>query len=89
MENSVKTAVVTGISSGIGLALAKKLLTESYTVIGTTRSGQLPGFDHPRLHIVPLEATNEQSRTHAAARIHSLTDGLDLLINNAGTAPDV
>jgi NAD(P)-dependent dehydrogenase (short-subunit alcohol dehydrogenase family) len=89
MENSLKTAVVTGISSGIGLALTQKLLAEHYTVIGTTRSGELPGFDHPRLHIVPLEATDEQSRTQAAARIRSLTAGLDLLVNNAGTAPDV
>jgi NAD(P)-dependent dehydrogenase (short-subunit alcohol dehydrogenase family) len=89
MENSVKTAVVTGISSGIGLALTRKLLAEHYTVIGTTRSGQLPGFDHPRLHVVPLEATDEQSRTQAVAHIHSLTNGLELLVNNAGTAPDV
>jgi NAD(P)-dependent dehydrogenase (short-subunit alcohol dehydrogenase family) len=89
MENSVKTAVVTGISSGIGLALTKKLLAEHYTVIGTTRSGMLPGFDHPRLYIVPLEATDNQSRTQAAARIRSLTTSLDLLVNNAGTAPDV
>ncbi|TVT40528.1 SDR family NAD(P)-dependent oxidoreductase [Hymenobacter setariae] len=89
MENSIKTAVITGISSGIGLALTKKLLAEHYTVIGTTRSGRLLDFDHPRLHIVPLEATDEQSRTQAAARIRSLTDSLDLFINNAGTAPDV
>jgi NAD(P)-dependent dehydrogenase (short-subunit alcohol dehydrogenase family) len=89
MENSVKTAVVTGISSGIGLALTKKLLAERYMVIGTTRSGQLPGFDHPQLHLVPLEATDDQSRMQAAAHIRSLTTGLDLLVNNAGTAPDV
>jgi NAD(P)-dependent dehydrogenase (short-subunit alcohol dehydrogenase family) len=89
MENSLKTAVVTGISSGIGLALTKQLLAEHYTVIGTTRSGQLPSFSHPRLHVVPLEATSEQSRTQAAARIRALTNGLDLLVNNAGTAPDV
>ena len=89
MENSAKTAVVTGISSGIGLALTKHLLAEHYTVIGTTRSGQLPGFEHPRLHVVPLEATDEPSRTQAAARIRALTSGLDLLVNNAGTAPDV
>ena len=89
MENSLKTAVVTGISSGIGLALTKKLLAEHYTVIGTTRSGELSGFEHPQLHVVHLEATDDQSRTQAAARIRSLTDGLDLLVNNAGTAPDV
>ena len=89
MENVVKTALITGISSGIGLALTEQLLTEHYTVIGTTRSGQLPGFDHPRLHVVQLEATDEQSRVQATARIRSLTAGLDLLVNNAGTAPDV
>lgn len=89
MENLIKTALVTGISSGIGLALTKQLLTEHYTVIGTTRSGHLLGFDHPRLHVVPLEATDEQSRVQATARIRSLTAGLDLLVNNAGTAPDV
>ncbi|RZK31856.1 MAG: SDR family NAD(P)-dependent oxidoreductase [Hymenobacter sp.] len=89
MEKSFKTALVTGISSGIGLALTKHLLTEHYTVIGTTRSGQLPGFDHPRLHVLPLEATEEQSRAQVVARFRSLTDGLDLLVNNAGMAPDV
>lgn len=84
-----KTAVVTGISSGIGLALTKHLLAEHYTVIGTTRSGQLPGFEHPQLHVVALEVTDEPSRMQAAARIRNLTSGLDLLVNNAGTAPDV
>jgi NAD(P)-dependent dehydrogenase (short-subunit alcohol dehydrogenase family) len=57
MENAVKAAVITGVSSGISLALTKKLLAEHYTVIGATRLGKLPAFDHPRLHVVPLEAT--------------------------------
>lgn len=44
MNKLYKTAVVTGISSGIGLALTKKLLNENYNVIGTTRSGKLEDF---------------------------------------------
>jgi NAD(P)-dependent dehydrogenase (short-subunit alcohol dehydrogenase family) len=91
MENASKTAVVTGISSGIGLALVQQLLAEHYVVVGTTRSGELPGFAHPRLHVVALEATDGPSRAQAAARIRALLTaaGPDLLVNNAGIAPDV
>ncbi len=89
MSNSSKTAVITGISSGIGLAMAKKLLAEGYQVIGTTRSGQLDGLTHPNLHLIGLEATDATSIAQAVNRIAALTDGVDLLVNNAGAAPDV
>ncbi len=42
MSNSRKTAVVTGISSGIGRALTQKLLAEGYQVIGTTARANWP-----------------------------------------------
>lgn len=87
MEN--KTAVITGMSSGIGLALTQKLLQEGYHVIGTTRSGKISNFAHPDLQTVALEATDNDSIQQAVAQIIALTDGIDLLINNAGTAPDV
>ena len=89
MNRLNKTAVVTGISSGIGLALTKKLLQEGYNVIGTTRSGVLKELSHPGLQIIALEATDRQSSQQAVERILALTDGIDLLINNAGAAPDV
>jgi len=89
MENHQKTAVVTGINSGIGLALTKKLLAENYAVIGTTRSGELSGFAHPNLQVVALDVTDHQQRAQAIARILALSASLDLLINNAGVAPDV
>ncbi|GAB3641357.1 SDR family NAD(P)-dependent oxidoreductase [Spirosoma arcticum] len=89
MKNSIKTAVVTGISSGIGLALTKKLLAEGYQVIGTSRTGTVDGLDHPNVQIIPLEVTNEDSVQQAVSRIAELTDGIDLLVNNAGAAPDV
>lgn len=89
MSNQTKTAVVTGISSGIGLALTQKLLAEGYQVIGTTRTGKLADLSHERLHIVPLDVTNEESIRQAVSSLAGLTTGVDLLVNNAGTAPDV
>jgi len=89
MSNSTKTAVITGISSGIGLALTHKLLAEGYRVIGTTRSGQLADLRDANLTIVPLSLTDPASIEQAVAKIGELTAGVDLLINNAGIAPDV
>lgn len=89
MKNSNKTAVVTGISSGIGLGLVKKLLDENYYVIGTTRSGLLGDFEHENLEIIAMEATSQESIASAVSKISGLTEGIDLLINNAGAAPDV
>ncbi|WP_299289445.1 SDR family NAD(P)-dependent oxidoreductase [uncultured Mucilaginibacter sp.] len=89
MNNQNKTAVITGISSGIGLALAKKLLAENFNVIGTTRSGVLNDFQNDNLEVVALDATDKGSVASAISRIAELTKGIDLVINNAGAAPDI
>ncbi len=89
MNNLNKTAVVTGISSGIGLALVKKLLAENFNVIGTTRSGLLGDFEHDSLEVIALEATDKDSVDAAVKKIAELTKGIDLLINNVGAAPDI
>ncbi|OKS88056.1 SDR family NAD(P)-dependent oxidoreductase [Mucilaginibacter polytrichastri] len=89
MDKSNKTAVITGVSSGIGLALTKKLLEENYNVIGTTRTGNLSGFSHPNLEVVQLEATEKSSGENAVKQILEISDNIDLLVNNAGAAPDI
>jgi NAD(P)-dependent dehydrogenase (short-subunit alcohol dehydrogenase family) len=85
----MKTAIITGISSGIGFALANKLLHENYKVIGTSRSGKIEDLHHENLQVISLEASDKDSIQQAISRIITLTDNIDLLINNAGTAPDV
>jgi len=89
MNNPIKTAVVTGISSGIGMALVKKLLKENYNIIGTTRSGTLPEISHENLEVVQLDVTDSQSLKNAVQYINNQTKKIDLFINNAGAAPDV
>jgi len=83
-----KTAVITGGNSGIGFALAQKLLEEGYEVISTSRSGKTDGFSHPHLSVIQLEITDPASIKAATKTIASLCDRISLLVNNAGIAPD-
>lgn len=89
MHPQAKTAVVTGANSGSGLALTKKLLAEGYRVIATARSGQIDGLHHANLRVIPLDITDAAGTEQAVTRIGQLAEGIDLLVNNAGTAPDV
>jgi NAD(P)-dependent dehydrogenase (short-subunit alcohol dehydrogenase family) len=89
MPSQQPTAVVTGGSSGIGLALTQKLLQEGYRVFATSRSGNITGMTHPSLTVIPLDIT-QLPMVHAAVHTIATTGSrIDLLINNAGAAPDV
>ena len=89
MDTHAKTAVVTGANSGIGLAFTHKLLAEGYRVIATARSGHIDGLTHGQLTVIPLDITDAASTAQAVARIGQLAPAVDLLVNNAGIAPDV
>lgn len=89
IQNRPATAVVTGISSGIGLAMTRLLLDKGYQVVGTTKTGFLPALQHPNLTVVALDLNSQQQRSAAALAISDELDYIDLLINNAGIAPDV
>jgi NAD(P)-dependent dehydrogenase (short-subunit alcohol dehydrogenase family) len=75
----MKTALVTGASSGIGQACAVRLVSAGWRVLaGVRRAGDAPeGTEEVRLDVTDGE------QIHAAA---GLVDQLDGLVNNAGIA---
>ncbi len=83
----MKTVVITGVSRGIGRALAERFLANGDFVIGSSRTGQV-AFSHPNLAVFELELTTASSRVAFAGSIQALGKKIDVFINNAGTWHD-
>jgi len=75
-------ALVTGASSGIGEATAKRLATAGYKVYGTSRRGAQSG--HRSFAMLPLDVTSDASVEAAVKELIRLEGRIDLLVNNAG-----
>lgn len=73
-----KRALVTGVSSGIGAAIAQKLLGEGWAVTGFSRGA--PPFAHERLAHVPVDIAD---RAALAGALAGLT-GVDAIVHAAG-----
>ncbi len=84
----MKTVLITGANAGIGNALAKKLLENGYFVIGTSRNGVIDIVSENIL-VISLDVTSEESIIQANKIIREKIKGIDVLINNAGIAPDL
>lgn len=77
--------LVTGASSGIGLAIAKEFIHTGFKVYGTTRFPEKtqsgPGGE---IIYIPLDITAEASRKNCVEKILKLEGRIDVLVNNAG-----
>jgi len=90
MENR-KTAVVTGATSGLGLATVKALLAKGYDVLGTSRSSEKEkkaidaiGQTIPFIQ-VDLTSIKQQKFFGEQVKLWLADRGLSVLVNNAGT----
>lgn len=81
MSGSSTRAVVTGGTSGIGLAIVKEFVRKGYVVYALARrEAELP----EGAHFIPCDVTDESSCAAAVKEIISRDRRIDVLVNNAG-----
>ncbi|MET0314518.1 MAG: SDR family NAD(P)-dependent oxidoreductase [Hansschlegelia sp.] len=79
-----KVWLITGVSRGLGHALARAALAAGDRVIGTTRGGGAPAGLSGDLLVLPFEAGDPTAAGRLAADAFSAHGRIDVLVNNAG-----
>jgi NADP-dependent 3-hydroxy acid dehydrogenase YdfG len=83
-------AVVTGASSGIGEATARRLAAEGFHVVAAARRAdrlaELVKEIGPAATAVECDVTSDESVANLAAEVAALGDPVTVLVNNAGGA---
>ena len=80
---NMKTILITGVSRGIGRALAEKFLESGDEVVGTSTTGSA-SWSHERLVVLPLDLASAESIANCADAAARLGKRIDILVNNAG-----
>lgn len=81
-KNTMRVALVTGASSGIGATTAEQLVQAGYKVYGTSRK-EAPA-ESRSFEMLSLDVTNDESVEAAVREVIQSAGRIDLLVNNAG-----
>ena len=85
MTSSGRTVLITGASSGIGLATAHRLIDRGWRVFAAARRlERMESLRERGAEVLPLDIASEASRRQLADAIASRVGGVDALVNNAG-----
>jgi NAD(P)-dependent dehydrogenase (short-subunit alcohol dehydrogenase family) len=83
-----KTFFITGVSSGLGRAMAEGALAAGHTVAGTVRKeSDIAGFEAlapGRAYARILDVTDDEAVTAVVADVEKNISAIDVLISNAG-----
>jgi NAD(P)-dependent dehydrogenase (short-subunit alcohol dehydrogenase family) len=87
-------ALITGTSRGIGAALTRRYLESGWKVFGSCRDPKAAGIQElqrefdGRFAPLTFDVRDEEAIRKAARQAASVEDGLELLVNCAGIAPE-
>jgi NAD(P)-dependent dehydrogenase (short-subunit alcohol dehydrogenase family) len=92
IQQTTKTALVTGANKGIGKEIVRQLATRGYKVFlgardeerGKKAVEELRALGLNDVHFLSLDVTSGESVTNAATELATQISALDVLVNNAG-----
>jgi NAD(P)-dependent dehydrogenase (short-subunit alcohol dehydrogenase family) len=81
----MRTWFITGISRGLGYALANAALAEGDAVIGTVRDkASDPATGSGTLHVMKLDVADGEAAEAAVRQAFARAGKIDVIVNNAG-----
>jgi NAD(P)-dependent dehydrogenase (short-subunit alcohol dehydrogenase family) len=85
MADVSKAVLITGCSTGIGRATAKRLASAGWKVYATARRAEsIADLEQDGIHTLPLDVTDEASMQSAVQAVSDAEGAVGVLINNAG-----